>query len=301
MHILQRTVARPVTCSGVGLHSGKAVNLTIRPAPANFGIKFVRTDLPDSPKVSALFNMVVDTSLATVIGSNGCIVSTIEHLMAAFAGLSIDNALVELDGHEVPVMDGSAGPFTRAILEAGVSEQGAPRHFFVIKNPIELRSDGKYVGAFPADEFRITCSISFAHRMVGEQRFSLTVSDTAFEKEVCSARTFGFLEEVEYLKRFGLAQGGSLENAVVLDNTGILNLEGLRFGDEFVRHKLLDCIGDLSLLGMPIMGHIVVEKSGHAFNHEFLKRFLVDKDSWETTSFQPERLAACGHSKALAN
>jgi UDP-3-O-[3-hydroxymyristoyl] N-acetylglucosamine deacetylase len=301
MHVLQRTVAKPVTCSGVGLHSGKKVNLTVRPAPANFGIKFVRTDLPDSPKISALFNMVVDTSLATVIGSNGCIVSTIEHLMAAFAGLSIDNALVELDSYEVPVMDGSAGPFTRSILKAGVVEQDAPRHFFVIKNPIELQSDGKYVGAFPANEFRITCSISFQHQRVGKQRFSLAVSDRAFQNEICSARTFGFLEEVEYLKRFGLAQGGSLENAVVLDREKILNEEGLRFDDEFVRHKLLDCIGDLSLLGMPIMGHIVVKKSGHAFNHKFLERFLTDKDSWETTAFQTERPALRSHPKSLAN
>ena len=301
MHTLQRTVAAPVTCSGVGLHSGKAVNLTIRPAPANFGIKFIRTDLPDSPTISALFNMVVDTSLATVIGANGCIVSTIEHLMAAFSGLGIDNALVELDSYEVPVMDGSAGPFTHSILEVGVVEQEAPRHFFVIKNPIELKSDGKYVGAFPADEFRITCSIAFEHRRVGEQSFSLAVSDSAFEKEVSSARTFGFLEEVEYLKRFGLAQGGSLENAVVLDREEIINKEGLRFENEFVRHKLLDCIGDLSLLGMPIMGHIVVKKSGHAFNHEFLKRFLTDKDAWETTAFQTERFAVCSHPKSLAN
>ena len=169
MHIRQRTLASPVSCSGVGVHSGKAVNLKINPAPVNHGIKFVRTDLLDSPGISAHFNMVVDTSLATVIGSDGVIVSTIEHLMAGFAGLSIDNVVVELDSYEVPVMDGSAGPFTRMILEAGIRELDVPRHFFVLKEPIELEEDGKFVGAYPAATFKITCNIDFEHPLIGSQ------------------------------------------------------------------------------------------------------------------------------------
>lgn len=285
MYVHQRTVAAPVQCSGIGLHSGKAVRLTIRPAGPNRGIKFIRTDLPDTPSIPALFNRVVDTSLATVIGYNGFIVSTIEHLMAAFAGLSIDNARVELDDYEVPVMDGSAGPFTEMIRRAGIRTLDAPRHFFVVKRPIVLKKNGKSVTAYPSETPRITCTIDFKHRRVNQQTFTLNLSDTTFEESICRARTFGFLEEIEYLKRYGFAKGGSLENAVVLDRDDIVNKGGLRFGDEFVRHKLLDSIGDFSLLGMPILGHLVLKKSGHAFNHEFLRKFLEQKASWETHTF----------------
>jgi len=300
MHVEQRTIAAQATCSGVGLHSGKTVNLTIKPAPPNHGIQFTRTDLPDSPKISALFNRVVDTSLATVIGYNGFIVSTIEHLMAAFAGLYIDNALVELDDYEVPVMDGSAGPFTRMILKAGIKTQNHPKHFFIVKNPIELKHDDKSVCVYPSDTPRITCAIDFAHQSVKQQTFTAPLSETTFEKDICQARTFGFLQEVEYLKRYGFAKGGSLKNAVVLDESGIMNEEGLRYEDEFVRHKLLDCIGDFSLLGLPILGHLVLSKSGHAFNHEFLKTFLDQKDSWETCSFPRMGQEARCQPKSLA-
>ena len=285
MHVRQRTVAAPVSCAGVGLHSGKTVNLTIKPAPPNHGIKFIRTDLPDNPSIPALFNRVVDTSLATVIGYNGVIVSTIEHLMAAFAGLAIDNAQVELDAYEVPVMDGSAGPFTRMIRKSGIQTQNAPRHFFVVKSPIELKQNDKIVSVYPSDTSRITCTIDFDHCLVRKQSFTATLSDKAFEDDICRARTFGFLHEIEYLKRYGFARGGSLDNAVVLGKRGIMNKGGLRYRDEFVRHKLLDCIGDFSLLGLPILGHLVLRKSGHAFNHEFIKEFLNRKDSWETRTF----------------
>ena len=286
----QRTLERSVRCSGIGLHSGKKVNLVLKPAPINHGIKFVRKDLPDDPTIPARFNCVVDTSLATVIGLDGAIVSTIEHLMACLAGLSIDNLIVELDSYEVPVMDGSAGPFTRMILDAGIREQRAERHFFVLKEPIELEQDGKFVGAYPDTTFKITCTIVFEHHLIREQSCSIEVVDHIFHREVSSARTFGFLHEVEYMKRYGLARGGSLDNAVVIDKSDILNEEGLRYKDEFVRHKLLDCIGDFSLLGMPILGHIVTKKSGHAFNHAFLEKFFSHKTCWETQTlpFPPD-------------
>jgi UDP-3-O-[3-hydroxymyristoyl] N-acetylglucosamine deacetylase len=282
MHFEQRTLKAPVSCSGIGLHSGKTVHLTIKPAHSNHGIKFVRIDLPGSPGVSAQFNRVVDTSLATVIGSDGCIVSTIEHLMATFAGLSIDNALVELDAYEVPVMDGSAGPFTEMIREVGIQNQGVPRHFFILKEPIELIEGDKAVTVYPSEVFKITCSIEFDHPLIGKQNYAIEVTDDHFAAEISRARTFGFLHEVEYMKRFGLALGGSLDNAVVIDKDRIVNPDGLRFGDEFVRHKILDCLGDFSLIGMPILGHLVVSKSGHAFNHAFLEKFFSQKESWET-------------------
>jgi UDP-3-O-[3-hydroxymyristoyl] N-acetylglucosamine deacetylase len=296
----QRTVARAVVCSGIGLHSGKDVNLRIKPASINHGIKFVRTDLPDKPTIPARFNCVVDTSLATVIGADGAIVSTVEHLMACFAGLSIDNVIVELDAYEVPVMDGSGDPFTRMILEAGIEDQNAWRHFFMLKEPIELEQDGKFVGAYPDSTFRITCNIEFDHPLIQKQSCSIEVNDDQFEREVSKARTFGFLHEVEYMKSYGLARGGSLDNAVVIDKHRILNSEGLRYQNEFVRHKLLDCIGDFSLLGMPILAHIVTTKSGHSFNHAFLEKFFEQKESWDTQSLGTDTVVLSNPSKSLA-
>lgn len=280
-HFHQRTVAQPVSCSGQGVHSGKKATLKIRPAPLNHGIRFVRTDLPNHPDITAHFNAVVDTSLATVIGHDGFIVSTIEHIMATFAGLSIDNAIVELDGYETPIMDGSAGPFTEMITAAGITEQPGPRCFFVVKDPIELKQENRLVAIYPDSTFRITYTIEFDHPLIGKQSYSLEVVDEIFEKEIARARTFGFLHEVEYLKRYGFARGGSLDNAVVLDKEGILN-NSLRYPDEFVRHKILDCLGDFSLLGMPVLGHLMVERSGHAFNHAFIKEFFAQKGSWDT-------------------
>ncbi len=296
----QRTLSKAVGFTGIGLHSGKKVHLTLKPAPINYGIKFVRKDLPDDPTIPARFNCVVDTSLATVIGSDGVIVSTIEHLMACLAGLSIDNVVVELDSYEVPVMDGSAGPFTRMIMEAGIEVQAAPRHFFVLKEPIELKQDGKFVGAYPDTTFRITCNIDFEHPLIRQQSCSIEVEDHIFEREISSARTFGFLHEVEYMKRYGLARGGSLDNALVVDDHSILNKDGLRYQDEFVRHKLLDCIGDFSLLGMPILAHIVTVKSGHAFNHAFLENFFNHKASWQTLTLSEPVEHPAGLAKSLA-
>jgi UDP-3-O-[3-hydroxymyristoyl] N-acetylglucosamine deacetylase len=284
----QRTLKKPVHFTGVGVHSGKTVNLTINPAPPNFGINFKRVDLPAHPIIKAHFNRVVDTSLATVIGEdgNGCIVSTIEHVMACLAGLSIDNVVIEIDGHETPIMDGSAALFTQKIKEAGVVSQEAPRMYFAIKKPIILEKDGKSVKLYPARNFKITCTIEFDNPIIGNQTFSIDLTEQTFEEEIARARTFGFLHEVEYMKFYGLAKGGSLDNAVVIDENGVMNEKGLRFADEFVRHKILDCIGDFSLLGMPIIGHVVLYKSGHLFNHEFLKEFFKQKSAWETTTLK---------------
>jgi len=243
---------------------------------------------------------VVDTSLATVIGRDGFIVSTIEHLMACFSALSIDNALVELDAYEVPIMDGSAGPFTKLIKSAGAKEQVGPRYFFVIKKPIELRENGKSVVAHPSPNFRITCTIDFSHPLVKKQSRSIYVSETIFETEISRARTFGFIHELDYLKRYGFARGGSLDNAVVIDKDKILNDEGLRYQDEFVRHKILDCLGDFSLLGIPILGHVVLDKSGHSFNHAFLKKFFAQRDSWETRVIEGASQLTDYQSKSLA-
>lgn len=282
MHFLQRTIRESVQCSGVGMHSGKAVNVTIRPAPINHGIKFRRIDLPNSPCISAQFNRVIDTSLATVIGENGYVVMTIEHMMATFAGLSIDNALVELDACEMPVMDGSAEPFVKLIKKVGIEEQGGPKSFFIVKNPIELKQNGKSVRITPHSGFRISYTIEFQNPVINKQSYTVDASEKVFESEIGRARTFGFKKEVDYMQSVGLALGGSLENAVVIDDNMVLNPEGLRFPDEFVRHKILDCFGDFSLLGIPILGHLSVNKSGHAFNHAFLKKFFEEKGSWET-------------------
>ena len=300
MHLRQRTIKKPVKCTGIGLHSGKKVNLAIKPAPINHGIKFIRTDLLNSPGITAHFNQVVDTSLATVIGSDGCIVSTIEHLMASFAGLSIDNALVELDAYEVPVMDGSAGPFIEMIKRAGIKNQSAPRHFFLIKEPIMLEEGDKSVSVYPWATFKITYTIEFDHPLIKKQTYSIDLSDEIFESTISKARTFGFLHEVEYMKRYGLALGGSLENAVVIDKDSIVNEDGLRFENEFVRHKILDCLGDFSLLGMPVLGHLIVVKSGHAFNHAFLEKFFSQKQSWETRTINDSSELEQLQSKSLA-
>ncbi|GAB6907037.1 UDP-3-O-(3-hydroxymyristoyl) N-acetylglucosamine deacetylase [Desulfosarcina cetonica] len=290
----QQTLARVVSSSGIGVHSGKTVTLTINPAPPNHGIRFVRTDLPGRPGVTAHFNNVVDTSLATVIGAEGCIVSTIEHLMAGFSGMSIDNAIVEVDAYELPIMDGSAQPFTELIQSAGIQHQDGNKCYFKVTAPITLAENGKSVTIYPADVFRITCTIVYDHPLIGTQTCDFVVTPEVFRKEISSARTFGFLHEVEMMKRFGLGRGGSLDNAVVIDGDHVLNDGGLRFVDEFVRHKALDCIGDFSLIGMPIIGHVVTERSGHAFNHAFLEKFFSQKESWETFTLACDAVSANG-------
>ncbi|MEW6077702.1 MAG: UDP-3-O-acyl-N-acetylglucosamine deacetylase [Thermodesulfobacteriota bacterium] len=300
MYYCQRTVAGAVSCSGTGVHSGRTVNLTVKPAPPNHGIKFVRTDLSNAPSIPALFKMVTDTTSATVLGSNGAIVSTVEHLLATLAGLSIDNALIEIDSYEIPILDGSAFPFVTMIKQAGLQEQSAQRCFFVIKQPVTIEENGKKAAIYPDSVFKITYTIEYQNPLIGKQQLSLEVNETSFEKEVSRARTFGFYHEYQSLQSFGLARGGSLDNAVVIDGQSILNQDGLRYPDEFVRHKILDCIGDFSLLGMPLRGHIIAEKSGHQFNHKLLTRLFASRDCWETAFLNfPATQAGTEHDRSV--
>jgi UDP-3-O-[3-hydroxymyristoyl] N-acetylglucosamine deacetylase len=297
---IQKTIARPVACAGIGVHSGRTVHLSVKPAPINHGIQFVRTDLPNRPRIPARFNKVVDTSLATVIGADGFIISTIEHLMAALSGMAVDNALVEVDSYEMPIMDGSAGPFTRMLKSAGIEVQDAPRCFFIVSRPVELDEGNKFVGIYPAPHFRITCGIEFDHPLIQSQEFSIVVTGDHFEKQIADARTFGFLQEQESMKQYGLGLGASLDNVVVIGQDRVLNEGGLRYPDEFVRHKLLDCIGDFSLLGLPILGHIVARRSGHAFHHAFVEKFFLQKDAWQTRTFDAHHAVKMNSGKQLA-
>jgi len=236
--------------------------------------------------VKARFDNVYNTTLATTIGCNGCRVATIEHLMAAFFGLGIDNAVVELDGAEVPIMDGSAAPFIFLIKSAGIREQKSPKQFIVIKKPFKVDDGNRSVYIYPSKELKITYTIDFAHPLLRNQKYELKFSGRDFVREISRARTFGFLKDVQTLKENGLAKGGSLDNAVVIDDFRIINEDGLRFEDEFVRHKILDFIGDLSIVGSPVIGHFVVEKSGHFLNQLMLKNLMKSKKHWKMLTFK---------------
>ncbi|ETR71755.1 MAG: UDP-3-O-[3-hydroxymyristoyl] N-acetylglucosamine deacetylase [Candidatus Magnetoglobus multicellularis str. Araruama] len=278
----QKTISKPVSCQGVGLHSGQTVTLTLKPGKPNQGRVFVRTDLPGRPQITAIFQRVVDTSLATVLGADGAIVSTTEHLMAALTGMGIDNIVIEMDAYEVPIMDGSAVKFSDLIAQGEIVSQDSAKIVFSIKEPIEITQGEKRVYLEPYDGFKITCAIDFNHPLIGYQEYSLDVTPNRFAAEIAPARTFGFLHELDMMRHFGLAKGGSLDNAIVVDQDKILNEGGLRFDNEFVRHKILDCIGDFSLLGIPVCGHINIYKSGHALHHLFLESFFAKKDCWKT-------------------
>ncbi len=267
MDYLQRTVSRSVTCSGIGLHTGQSGQLTICPAEADEGIIFVRTDLPDQPAVPARTEYVVSNLLSTTIGRNGAAVSTVEHLLAALAGTGIDNARILIDGPEVPAMDGSAAQFVELLRQAGSLAQARPRRFLLVRRPLSVIDGDRYVRIAPADRLRFSCTIDYEHPVISTQSIDLTFSDQTFVRDIGPARTFGFLEEVEALKANGLARGGSLDNAVVVGPDKVLNGDGLRYRDEFVRHKVLDFIGDLALLGRPVIGHFEIYKSGHALHH----------------------------------
>ena len=297
----QRTVAQEISCTGIGLHSGKKVELTIKPASVNHGIKFVRTDLPDNPVIPARFNCVVDTSLATVIGSEGVIVSTIEHLLACLAGLSIDNAIIELDAYELPVMDGSAGPFVFLLQSAGIEEQVSPKQFIRIKKPVRVEDDDKWVQFEPWDGFKVSFGIDFDHPSLrrSTQTACVDFSTTSFVKEVSRARTFGFMRDLEMLRSAGLARGGGMDNAIVMDNFRVLNEDGLRYEDEFVKHKVLDAIGDLYLLGHPLIGAFSGHKSGHALNNRILRSLMADKSAWELVSYEESDKAAISFMRAV--
>lgn len=276
----QRTVKEPISCQGIGLHSGAPVNLSILPAPANHGIVFVRTDLAKPVEIPARAEFVVDTSLATTLGRDGVKVGTVEHLMAALAGLGIDNARIELDGPEVPIMDGSAAPFAYLVKTAGIRVLSEPKSFLIVKKPVTVMDGDKEATLTPANRFKVDCTIDFKHPLISDQSITFEFSDRNFSREVARARTFGFLRDVEMLKKMGLAKGGSLENAIVVDEFSILNPDGLRFPDEFVRHKLLDAIGDVSLFGCPVIGHLKVFKGGHALNHKLVTKVLQDASNY---------------------
>lgn len=286
MDYKQRTLMNEVGCTGIGLHTGEKVKINLKPAPANSGIKFVRTDLKGHPEVEVRFDNVFDTTLATTIGTNGCKVSTIEHLMAAFFGLGIDNAVVELDGPEVPIMDGSAAPFVFLIKSGDILEQKSPKQFIVIKKPFKVDDGNRSVCIYPSKKLKITYMIDFQHPLLRNQEYELTFSGRDFVREISTARTFGFMKDVETLKKNGLARGGSLDNAVVIDDFRIINEDGLRFDDEFVRHKILDFIGDISIVGSPIIGHFVVKKSGHFLNQQMLRKLMESKKHWKVMTFK---------------
>lgn len=280
MH-LQRTLKKEISCYSVGLHTGRKINMKIKPAPADTGIVFMRTDLPDAAPIHARYDNVCDTTLATTLGSNGVTVSTVEHLLSAFSGMGVDNAIIELDSFEVPVMDGSALPFVNMLKDVGTHVQKKNKKMLVIKKPVAINSGDSSAMFAPSDTFKITYEIDFKHPVIGKQAYDMTFSDEVYEHEICAAQTFGFLKDLEFLQAKGLALGGSLKNAIVLDDKKIINKEGQRIPNVFVKHKILDAIGDLFLLGMPIIGHFVAYKSGHRLNNLLLRELIDRKDCWE--------------------
>jgi len=285
--IRQRTLKNVIGATGVGLHTGKKVYLTLRPAPVNTGIVFRRVDLDPVAEIPAALDRVSDTRLSTTIEHQGVRVSTVEHLMSAFAGLHIDNAIVELDADEVPIMDGSAGIFVFLIQSAGIEMQSAPKQFIRISKPIEINDGDKWARFEPFDGFKVSFSIDFEHPSMqsSAQEATIDLSEISFAKEVSRARTFGFLQDVEALQEAGLARGGSLDNAIVMDDFRVINDDGLRYGDEFVKHKILDAIGDLYLLGCPLIGSFCAHKSGHGLNNRLLRELDERQDCWETVTF----------------
>ena len=285
--IKQRTLKNPVRATGVGLHSGEKIYLAVLPAPVDTGIVFRRTDVTPMVDIPATAQSVGETTLSSTIVKDGVKVSTVEHLMSALAGLGIDNAIVELDAAEVPIMDGSAGPFVFLLQSAGLIEQEAAKKYIRIKRPISV-SDGDKTAAFlPFEGFKITFSIDFDHPVFEHQVKEATVdfSSTSFVHEVAQARTFGFMRDIEYLRSQNLALGGSVDNAIVVDDDRILNEGGLRFEDEFVKHKILDAIGDLYLVGHSLIGEFIAHKSGHALNNQLVRKLLSEQDAWEFVTF----------------
>lgn len=287
---LQHTLAGSATCSGIGVHSGRRVRLTIRPAPVDSGILFVRTDLSEvDNRVPALATAVARTQLNTeIVNAAGVSVSTIEHLMASLAALAVDNVVVELDGPELPIMDGSALPFVQLLDRAGRRTQSAPRRFIEVLDTVEVVDGDKRAALSPAPAFKLDFEIAFTSRAIGRQRLSLDVSEASFRRELAPARTFGFVHEVEALRAAGLARGGSLENAVVVDGDRILNPEGLRMEREFVRHKALDAVGDLYVLGAPLIGRFEARYAGHALNNRLVRAFEGRPDAWCVRTFDAE-------------
>lgn len=277
---LQRTIRERATVEGIGLHTGKPARLTFCPAPEGTGIHFVRRDLPGSPSIATRADRVTATTMATTLGGEAFSVSTVEHCLSTLAALRIDNLLIELDGPEIPIVDGSAAPFLEAILKVGLADQSEPRKYAYITQPIFEGDHDKHAYVVPYNGLRISATIEFSHPKVGHQSFSIDITESSFVREVARARTFGFMKDVEALRAKGLALGGSLENAVVLDAHDILNPEGLRWDNEFVRHKVLDALGDLVNLGMPLMGHVVLHKAGHDLMNRLVRKILASPERY---------------------
>ncbi len=289
----QRTIARRVEISGIGLHTGVTVNLSLVPAPANTGLVFRRTDL-EGFRVEARVRHVAHVSYATSLMKKGVLISTTEHLLSALAASGVDNAFIDLDNLEVPIMDGSAIPFIRIIAQAGLRRQRSKRSYVKVLRPIMVIDGAKRIAVSPFSQLSINYRIVFSHPAIGDQAFDFTPATDNYEKEIAPARTFGFLEEVEMLKKSGLIKGGSLENAVVLSRDAVLNPEGLRFPNEFCRHKVLDVIGDLALLGHPLIGRVEAERAGHAMHVALVERLLREKDAWELVHADGSEAAAPG-------
>ena len=280
---MQYTLSQKITINGTGLHSGADVCLSLCPAPAGHGIVFVRTDVTGRDNIiPARWDLVVDTRLCTVVGNkDGVTVGTVEHLMAALRGCGIDNLIIELDGPEIPVMDGSSAPFIEAIDKAGIAAQSAAARTIRVLKEVTVEQDGKTARLLPAQHAQFAGEISFAHPAIGTQRREVALLNGNFRHDLANSRTFGFAHEVEALRRMGLALGGSLENAIVLDETRVMNDDGLRHEDEFIRHKLLDAVGDLYLAGAPIMGRYEGFKAGHALNNLLLRKLFATEGAWE--------------------
>lgn len=285
---LQRTLQTEIKLKSIGLHSGRKVKMTIKPAGMDEGIMFVRSDVPGENRIKADLRNVSDTTLATTIGLNGVRVATIEHLLSAFRGVGVDNAIVEVDSPEVPIMDGSALPFVNELKTVGTRVQNKSRRFLIVKKEVSVSDSEGEAKLVPSNEFQITYTIDYPHPLIGNQTFHMVFNKENYEKEICAARTFGFLKDVEYLQAKGLALGGSLQNAIVLDDKRIINKEGLRCPNELVKHKVLDAIGDLFLLGMPIIGHLIARKSGHRLNNLLIRKLIADKEAWTISRFEKQ-------------
>ena len=280
MYIHQTTIKCAETFTGIGLHSGKNVTVTLKPAPANTGIVFIRKD-KNSFKIKANAHNVVNTTLCTVLGKNGIEVSTVEHFLAAVFAFGIDNLYVEIDGGEMPIMDGSSAPFFYIFKEAKIKKLTERKKYIKIKDHIKITEDDKIAEFTPSKFFEVSFLLDYRHPLISNQYLKINLSNESFAEHISKARTFGFLHEVEFLRSKNLALGGSLDNAVVIDNNTVLNKEGLRYKDEFVRHKILDALGDISLLGYPIIGHYKGVKSGHSLNNRLCMETLANPDKWE--------------------
>ena len=298
----QRTLKNTIRATGVGLHTGRQILMTLHPAAPDTGIVFRRVDLPVVVDVEARAEYVGETQLGTTLIKGDTRVSTVEHLLSAFAGLGIDNAIVDVSGAEVPIMDGSAGPFVFLLQSAGIEEQDAAKRFVRIRKSIEVRDGDKWARFDPFDGFKVNFEIEFDHPIFRKraQRASMDFSTTSFLREVSRARTFGFMRDLETLRSRNLALGGTLDNAIVLDDAGIMNEDGLRYEDEFVKHKILDAIGDLYLLGHSLIGEFSGFKSGHGLNNRLLRALTADKSAWEEVTFSDRSLAPINYVPATA-